>query len=200
MNIPEGWKLVPVEPTEEMKGAGGEAYSFNVENIYAAMLAAAPVPPQADAQPVALPVMKLEADAQPVFMVRSHGSECWEEMTGESLEMCQSSPEDYEVRKLYAHADAGELERLREEVQKLNISHEGSNALAASLQKHNETLHAQLAGRDALLKRIVKRGKIDYGDLSYAEQLLSASAEPADKALQRRPETNHDYFKCMKGE
>ena len=35
-------------------------------------------------------------------MVRSHGSCCWEEMRGESLEMCQAQPGEYEVRKLYA--------------------------------------------------------------------------------------------------
>lgn len=41
-----------------------------------------------------------------VHMVRSHGSNCWEEMSGESLEMCQVQPGEYEVRKLYAEQPA----------------------------------------------------------------------------------------------
>lgn len=38
--VPEGWKLVPVEPTEEMKQAGW--YAEGPENAYKDMLAAAP--------------------------------------------------------------------------------------------------------------------------------------------------------------
>ncbi|MFV3014741.1 hypothetical protein ACM9HO_03330 [Pseudomonas sp. KHB2.9] len=45
-NIPEGYKLVPVEPTEAMNHAGDMDYSWNVAKIYRAMLAAAPTPPQ----------------------------------------------------------------------------------------------------------------------------------------------------------
>lgn len=39
--IPEGWKLVPIEPTSEMLWAGVEAYSTSWD-IYTSMLAAAP--------------------------------------------------------------------------------------------------------------------------------------------------------------
>lgn len=46
------FKMVPVEPTEEMLKAGGDNYSFDVAKIFRAMLAAAPASPQA-AQPVA---------------------------------------------------------------------------------------------------------------------------------------------------
>ena len=42
----------------------------------------------------------------PVYLVRSHGSNCWEEISGESLEMCQAQPGEYEVRKLYAEQPA----------------------------------------------------------------------------------------------
>lgn len=44
MNIPEGFKLVPVEPTAEMINAGQDQ-EFTVD-VYAAMLASAPTPPQ----------------------------------------------------------------------------------------------------------------------------------------------------------
>lgn len=42
-----------------------------------------------------------QSQGEPVAMVRTHGSECWEEITGESLEMCRAQPEEYEVRMLY---------------------------------------------------------------------------------------------------
>ena len=44
----------------------------------------------------------IQPQGGPVAMVRTHGSECWEEITGESLEMCKAEPEEYEVRMLYA--------------------------------------------------------------------------------------------------
>ena len=59
--VPDGWKLVPTEPTDEMYAAmpayDGHMYSdpFNREDFlqdYAAMLNAAPTPPIAQAQPV----------------------------------------------------------------------------------------------------------------------------------------------------
>lgn len=43
---------------------------------------------------------------EPVYLVRDHGSCCWEEMSGESLELCQAQPAEYEVRKLYAEQPA----------------------------------------------------------------------------------------------
>lgn len=59
MKIPEGWKLVPIVPTEAMKKAGGHAnsewlndnapigevrYMMPMDSVYEAMLAAAPKP------------------------------------------------------------------------------------------------------------------------------------------------------------
>ncbi|MNJ32298.1 hypothetical protein D3C77_269600 [compost metagenome] len=41
--------------------------------------------------------------SEPVFMVRSHGSCCWEESNGEGLDIALSMPDEYEVRKLYLH-------------------------------------------------------------------------------------------------
>lgn len=57
MNIPKGFKIVPVEPTDEMQMAGGQGQDFcstcgydngggDPANTYTAMLAAAPTPPQ----------------------------------------------------------------------------------------------------------------------------------------------------------
>jgi hypothetical protein len=43
---------------------------------------------------------------EPIHQVRSHGSDCWEDISGESLEMCQCQPEEYEVRKLYTSQPA----------------------------------------------------------------------------------------------
>lgn len=56
MNIPKGYKLVPVEPTDQMLGDAMDAYSemdgkrhrfsSTLRPVYSAMLAAAPAPPQ----------------------------------------------------------------------------------------------------------------------------------------------------------
>jgi hypothetical protein len=40
---PEGWKLVPIEPTELMVRRGDQNYSWSVAKIYKAMIDAAPV-------------------------------------------------------------------------------------------------------------------------------------------------------------
>ncbi len=49
MNIPEGWKLVPIRATDEMHDAGVQAIADStsgfVDEVYDAMLAAAPTPP-----------------------------------------------------------------------------------------------------------------------------------------------------------
>lgn len=45
--VPDGWKLVPVEPTERMICAGIEAYHGKCEKSYAAMLNVAPAAPAA---------------------------------------------------------------------------------------------------------------------------------------------------------
>lgn len=49
--VPQGWKLVPLEPTVEMRRAGTAANDGIVSDIYRAMLAAAPQPPSAQAEP-----------------------------------------------------------------------------------------------------------------------------------------------------
>lgn len=52
--VPEGWQIVPKEPTPEMLTAGDNAGDdiWTVESSYAAMLAAAPAPAPVGAQPV----------------------------------------------------------------------------------------------------------------------------------------------------
>jgi hypothetical protein len=49
VNIPEGYKLVPIDPTSKMLSRGDLNFSWNVANIYKAMLDAAPDQPQPDA-------------------------------------------------------------------------------------------------------------------------------------------------------
>ncbi|MFJ3154003.1 hypothetical protein ACIPIX_07660 [Pseudomonas protegens] len=48
-------------------------------------------------------IEELEAlnQGEPVHMMRSHGSCCWEESSGEGLDIALSMPEEYEVRTLY---------------------------------------------------------------------------------------------------
>jgi len=47
--VPEGWKLVPIEPTHEMTERGAQEadwYAHNAQYCYKAMIDAAPQPPQ----------------------------------------------------------------------------------------------------------------------------------------------------------
>ena len=47
----KGWKLVPIEPTEEMIDAGWiDKEDVDPDDIYGAMLAAAPLPPALEAR------------------------------------------------------------------------------------------------------------------------------------------------------
>ena len=49
--VPEGWKLVPEDPTDEMIGAGAEAsraFRVDILRSYEAMLAASPTPDSED--------------------------------------------------------------------------------------------------------------------------------------------------------
>lgn len=41
-----------------------------------------------------------------IHQVRTHGSDVWEDISGESLELCQCQPEEYEIRKLYTDPPA----------------------------------------------------------------------------------------------
>ena len=60
-SVPEGWKLVPVQPTQEMcqvaqwKLREWPRFPFRVSPVYQAMLEAAPTAPVAAAAPVAVP-------------------------------------------------------------------------------------------------------------------------------------------------
>ena len=52
---------------------------------------------------LAAPVVERQ---DPVYQVRSHGSCCWEDISGESLYVCAAQPEEYEIRKLYTSPPA----------------------------------------------------------------------------------------------
>ena len=64
MNVPAGWKLVPVEPTREMEIAGYNVpMSIAPEDIYRAMLAAAPSAPAPDLMGQGQPLPSLSGGA-----------------------------------------------------------------------------------------------------------------------------------------
>lgn len=60
--VPQGWKLVPVEPTVNMQQAALKhvVRQHQTRDIYAAMLAAAPQPPEASPVQLPDPVAKIE--------------------------------------------------------------------------------------------------------------------------------------------
>lgn len=49
--VPAGWKLVPVEPTQEMVNAGRLGWAFGIPHAWSEMLAAAPIAPTPPEQP-----------------------------------------------------------------------------------------------------------------------------------------------------
>lgn len=114
-----------------------------------------------------------QRQGKPVHMMRSHGSCCWEESSGESLDIALSMPEEYEVRALYTHpapADAGEVERLvsanteyarrhleqQAEVERLRGAINEWQSKWESEAARCGLLLGRLAERDALLKNAEK--------------------------------------------
>lgn len=90
------WKLVPVEPTREMLVAGGE--TFGLCPVYAAMIAAAPVSPQADAQPVAEISAQVESALRRSF---SLGQVYWQQADSDST--CQQNKSDQTMEVQQQH-------------------------------------------------------------------------------------------------
>ena len=93
-SVPPGWKLVPVNPTEEMLDAyyvallAGKAIRGRLD-IYRAMLAAAPQPPV--------------VEQEPVYAFRRRGQESFCTCDFERYKELSSKPDIFEVAVLYAH-------------------------------------------------------------------------------------------------
>jgi hypothetical protein len=116
------WKLVPVEPTDDMKEAGAPSCEYTgtvcAALCYEAMIAAAPAPPQDDAQPVA-------------GQSRFTSQKDWQPCSYEHHLMVIANPSEwpgYETRALFTRSDAGEVESLQEELAKTRESHETMRA------------------------------------------------------------------------
>jgi hypothetical protein len=80
--------------------------------------------------------------------------------------------------QLFTHADAGKVERLREENKQLReiIEHSDANIGRQSLRIFNQ--RAQLAERDALLREVLEGNHLTPGWNQRMKVALSASAEP----------------------
>ena len=66
-SAPEGWKIVPVEPTEEMVDAG--IRSLGTADKFRAMLAAAPTPPGSEGADPVMTKEELIAAAESIEML-----------------------------------------------------------------------------------------------------------------------------------
>ena len=131
------FKLVPVEAAREQLAAGLEEFNkpgSGIASVYAAMVAAAPVPPQVEAQPVAI----VGRDWQLLWFspagMETHAALC--ERTG--LEIGD---------KLYreVHSDAGEVERLTALCLEKDERMSAINKSWADCIAERDTLRAQLA-------------------------------------------------------
>jgi hypothetical protein len=81
---PEGWRLIPAEPTREMLAAG-VSVAVGVVPIYAAMLAAAPTPPASDDVPVSREL--LDEAERCAFVLENIGSMDAEDIDGDDIDL-----------------------------------------------------------------------------------------------------------------
>lgn len=146
-----GFKLVPVEPTKEMIEAAKRGQEYpnqlhalrNPQITYAAMLAAAPVPPQVEAQPVATAFGWVRFDdGQKAIFTRSKRTK--------DSEPVFLHPTAYRV----THSDAGEVERLRESERKCIASADAQHLRAVNAERERDTLRAQLAKMGLAFKKL----------------------------------------------
>lgn len=179
------WKLVPVEPTEEMLRAHGCNFDGldddQARAEWAALLAAAPVPPRSDVQPVAW----LTSDGR--------------QLVFEGV-LDQSQYIEQGMRPLVHAADAGEADRLREELEshKEALREEMQDAFkfqqrALAAEQRNSEVVALLHMAKELLSTISMHKTMSPADwceifksevvdrIGKIDAALSASTEPANK-------------------
>lgn len=155
----------------------------------------APVPPQADVQPVTPIGYVHQWELDRIAAGDAHWATLW------STEGTNNPSRTGPVQALYTHADAGEVEKwkercqynadtahalaeeldaLRGEVERWKARHESVKLQRNEYMAGRDTLRAQLAEQDALLEHAV--GAIDGEDwewlLTRIRAALSASAEP----------------------
>lgn len=123
---------------------------------------------QHQGEPVALPAYK---------MASAHSSHDWDQGHRDGWTACLD--EVAKLGPLYTHADAGEVERLRDTIEQLG--RERRVALRGV-----ERLEKQLAERDALLREFLEVATGGFSDSDHVlrvrrhlEAFLSASAEPS---------------------
>lgn len=182
--------MVPRVPTDEMIVAFAEAWYSKRQAIddpdmldaYAAMLAVAP---EHQGEPDAwMDPRSPQMHATISNEVKQHNAK----FGGAPA----SAVNGYTI-PLYTHADPGEVERLRAEIERLRErvtpTHKSLIGKHAEIIKERDSLRAQLAERDALLDRVIDHATF-WHDHPYAEvveaiakdyKALSASAEPSAK-------------------
>jgi len=126
MNIPEGYKLVPLELlTRYVESVEGHGYGFEGDDEMRAILDA-PVPPQADAQPVACE-HEWTDDGEFLLVCTKCGAQenhepyGWVQTRGDAINRFTQEwdiveaweEQGFEYKAMYDHADAGEVERLK---------------------------------------------------------------------------------------
>jgi hypothetical protein len=99
MSIPEGWKLVPVEPTEDMMYELTGSDNWNVASrLWQAALAAAPAPPA--------------QEDEPVYQINIGPDKWWDVDKGAFDQITINAPPK---RVLYTHPQSDELRRVAED-------------------------------------------------------------------------------------
>jgi hypothetical protein len=181
------WKLVPVEPTEEMLRSAAdheigkdpeydEAIADCLKSEWSAMLAAAPVPLQSDVQPAAW--------IKPDVLATLRGDEC-------CYAFGEQSPKGNLV-PLFTRSDAGEVERLNTVVEQqknliasLRAELRDAYSIDAAVQEDHLDLEAAAkklaACMDYPWEHMPEQGRASMREHAKAivSAALSASAEAA---------------------
>ncbi|MBT2371960.1 hypothetical protein [Pseudomonas fluorescens] len=186
------YKLVPVEPTETMvingfesepdefftdeeaweqyqEMSGCQQAAHRAKLCWAAMLAAAPVPPQADAQPVAYAVFADNGN------IRIWSRDC------EAVGIKVMQEEGKQAVPLYTRPDAGEVEKQRQ--LKMILAERVENA-----EDNCSVYRQQVTEQQALLQlalTMINRGIVSFDDqIEYRQKLAALSTT--------RPEADHE--------
>lgn len=197
MNLPEGWKLVPVQPTEEMIkagcGEGDDIYDSAFIRAYDAALAAAPTPPAQEDEPVAEIVVKntfglnvYEAELCGEGVNLPKGTKLYTRPADEGFYGRLAAKKCQEFRKLrkaigehlaFVHRDGGHY---RQKVGDTQAIEDATNVVLADRQQLIEMGRLRKAAADALciLDIWKEQGRFPLGvlqaELNIIERLRAA--------------------------
>lgn len=181
--VPDGWKLVPMEPTKEMRKAGG----FASDSCWSNMLAAAPQPPAEAQGPVAwmrdLDIYDPTNSGPEFSHKQKKKSEGWV-----PLYPAPQQTQDPGCTRSHPHENMDDFCKLRSQIAKLTNENARIKAQqAAPAERGDATMEAMVIALEVLQKHRQMKGDWPVGELGRraAEQLSAVLAAQAAQAAQK---------------